>query len=98
MLIKLIETAEEKAGSQKDLAKRFGLHRVRLADYKAGRRLPDDVVIGKLAEYIGRDPVETILICKKETDKENAGLWENWCARRESNPRPSASETDTLSN
>lgn len=52
-------------------------------------------MIGKLAEYIGRDPVETILICKKETDKENAGLWENWCARRESNPRPSASETKT---
>lgn len=104
MLIKLIETAETKAGSQKQLAAQFNVRYHRFGDYKAGRRIPDDVLIGQLAEYVGLNPIETILKCKLEleTDKEKVSYWNkwfnNWYARRELNPRPSASETDTLSN
>ena len=78
MLLKLIEKAEAKAGSQKDLAAKFGIQRTRFADYKAGRRVPDDSLIGVMAEYVGLNPIETILACREETDKENATLWAKW--------------------
>ena len=101
MIRYVFEEAVKKSGSQKKLGEMLGIPQQHISDfvnYKKGKRKPTDVQIGKAAEYIGLEPVDTIVGCKKETDKENAGLWENWCARRESNPRPSASETDTLSN
>ncbi len=103
MLQILISKAEIKAGSQLDLAKKFGIQRTRFGDYKAGRRVPDDELIGQLAEYVGLNPIETILLCKAETvGKEKATLWQrwlkNWYTQPESNWRPSASEADTLSN
>ena len=81
MLVKLIEKAEKKAGSQVALGKLFKIQRVRLADYKAGRRTPDDSLIGELAEYVGLNPIETILQCKLETDKEKATLWQAWLSK-----------------
>lgn len=67
-------------------------------NYKTGdKRKPSDEIILKLADLLGLDKGETLYQAKLELDPENAHLWE-WCARRESNPRPSASETDTLSN
>ena len=78
MLLKLIEKAEAKAGSQKDLAAKFGIQRTRFADYKARRRVPDDALIGQMAEFVGLNPIETILSCKIETDKEKASLWLDW--------------------
>ena len=103
MLQNLIQTAERKAGTQQALAKQFNVIYHRFGDYKAGRRVPDDVLIGQLAEYVGYDPIETILACKLETaDKEKATLWQAWLAKwrtqPESNWRPSASEADILSN
>ena len=103
MLQCLIKQAENKALTQQALSKRFNVDYRRLCDYKAGRRVPDDVLIGQLAEYVGYDPIETILACKLETaDKEKATLWQAWLAKwrtqPESNWRPSASEADTLSN
>ncbi len=98
MLQILIKKAEMKAGSQQELAKKFNVIYNRFGDYKAGRRKPDDVLIFKLAEYIGLDPVQTFLEVKAEIDKENAEYWNKWRAWRELNPRPSASEADTLSN
>ncbi len=103
MLQKLIKQAENKAVTQQALSKQFNVDYRRLCDYKAGRRVPDDTLIGQLAEYVGYDPVETILACKLETaDNKKAILWQkwltNWRAQRELNPRPSASEADTLSN
>ena len=103
MLQSLIKQAENKAVTQQALSRRFNVDYRRLCDYKAGRRVPDDVLIGQLAEYVGYDPIETILACKLETlDQEKANLWQKWLvdwrAWRELNPRPSASEADTLSN
>ena len=101
MLVKLIEKAEKKAGSQIALGKLFKLQRVRLADYKAGRRIPDDALIGELAEYVGLNPIETILQCKLETDKEKATLWQAWLSKivvRSAGlePTPQASEAYRL--
>lgn len=90
--------------NQVRLSEKLSVNNCRLCDYKAGRRVPDDALIGQLAEYLGLDPIATILQCKAETDKEKATLWQrwleqsNWRAWRELNPRPSASEADTLSN
>ncbi len=91
MLQSLIKQAETKAGSQLDLAKRFNIQRTRFGDYKAGRRIPDDMLIGELAEYVGLDPIETILLCKLETvGQEKATLFkawlENWHSIGDSNP------------
>ena len=80
MLNKLINNAVEKAGSQQKLADKLGLkYQNRFGDYKAGRRVPDDELIGQLAEYVGLNPIETILQCKLETaDNEKAMLWKAW--------------------
>ena len=102
MILQLIEKAETKAGTQQNLAKRFNMRYNRFADYKAGRRIPDDALIGELAEYIGLNPIETILQCKLETDKEKATLWQAWLSKivvRSAGlePTPQASETYILS-
>ena len=79
MISQLIDTAVTKAGSQQKLANKLGLkYQNRFGDYKAGRRVPDDTLIGELADFVGLDPIETILACKLETDKEKASLWLNW--------------------
>lgn len=98
MILQLIEKAETKAGTQQNLAKRFNMRYNRFADYKAGRRIPDDALIGELAEYVGLNPIETILQCKLETDKEKATLWQAWLSKivvRSAGlePTPQASET-----
>ena len=101
MLKQLFNKASEKAGGQAELGEYLGIPQSRVSEfknYKGKGRKPSDIMIGELAEYVGLDPVETIIKCKRETDKENMMIWDKWCARRESNPRPSASETDTLSN
>ncbi len=77
-IVKLIEKAETKAGSQQSLAKRFDIRYNRFGDYKAGRRIPDDSLVGQLAEYVGMNPLEAILQSKLETDKEKANLWQDW--------------------
>lgn len=96
MLQNIIKQAEIKAGSQKALAEKMGIVYHRFGDYKAGRRMPNDVTIGQLAEYVGLNPIETILLCKLETDKEKATLWQawlkDWRAYPDSNWGPSASE------
>ena len=96
MLTNLIEKAETKAGSQRLLSDKFKVDYRRLCDYKAGRRTPDDSLIGELAEYVGMNPIETILQCKLETDKEKATLWQKWLknvVRSEGlEPTPQASE------
>lgn len=69
MIKQLIEKAETKAGSQQNLAKQFDIVYSRFGDYKKGRRVPDDSLIGQLAEYVGMNPIDTILECKLETDK-----------------------------
>jgi DNA-binding helix-turn-helix protein len=98
MLQNLIKQAEMKAGTQQALSKRFNVVYSRFGDYKAGRRTPDDALIFKLAEYVGLDPMEVFFAVKAETDPKNGELWNKWRAWRELNPRPLASEANTLSN
>ena len=78
MLKQLISKVETKAGTQQEVAKIFKVDYRRLGDYKAGRRKPDDALVGMLAEFVGLNPIETILACREETDKENATLWAKW--------------------
>lgn len=97
MLQSLIRQAEAKAGSQQALAKKFDVIYNRFGDFKAGRRKPDDTLIGQLAEYVGINPIDAILLCKLETEsEEKATLWQawlrDWRAYPESNRGPSASE------
>ena len=91
----------EKAGSQTKLGELLGIPQQHISAYKTvtkeSKRKPPDEVILKIADFMGLDKGKTLYKAKLELDPENAKLWE-WCARRESNPRPSASETDTLSN
>lgn len=93
MLQNLIKQAEVKAGTQQALSKRFNVVYSRFGDYKKGRRVPDDALIFKLAEYVGLDPMQVFFAVKAETDPENGELWDKWRAWRELNPRPLASES-----
>lgn len=95
MLKNIIEKAETKAGSQKELSAKFKINYRRLCDYKAGRRTPDDAIVIKMAKYIGIDPIQALFESKAEYDIDNADLWK-WCARLDSNQRPSASEVAGL--
>ncbi len=101
MIKQLIEKSSIKAGSQNKLAEKFGIKSGRMSEFKnykkGDKRKPSEELILKLADYIGWDKGETLYKVKLELEPEQAYLWE-WCARRESNPRPSASEADTLSN
>ena len=95
MIKQLIEKASIRAGSQNKLAEKIGLTSGRISEfknYKTGdKRKPNDETILKIADILGLDKGETLYKAKLELDPENAELWK-WCARRESNPRPSASE------
>ena len=91
----------KKAGSQAKLGEILGVPQQHISAYKKvtaeSKRKPPDEVILKIADFMGLDKGKTLYKAKLELEPEQAYLWE-WCARRESNPRPSASETDTLSN
>ena len=73
----------KKAGNQEKLGKILGIPQQHVSvfkDYTAeSKRTPNDETIGLLADYLGLDPIETILECKAETvGKEKASLWLNW--------------------
>ncbi|MGP4120858.1 hypothetical protein ACT3N8_13700, partial [Psychrobacter aquimaris] len=81
MIKELFNTAIDKAGSQQALAERIGLTQQRVSTFKnyKGKGLkPGDALIGELAEYVNWDPLEVILLCKIDTDKENEELWRRW--------------------
>ena len=92
MFSQLIEKAVDKAGNKSALARIINEQRPRVVEYASLTRTPTDVFILKIADYLNLDKGETLYKAKLELDPENAELWK-WCARRESNPRPSASET-----
>ena len=93
----IIDKAEKKAGNKSALARIVKEDRPRIYNFYKLERMPSEEFILRIADYLGLDKGETLYNIKLELDPENAELWK-WCARRESNPRPSASETDTLSN
>ena len=81
MINNLFSRAIEKAGSQEKLGILFGIpqqHVSHYKNYKGKGRKPNDILIGEVAEYIGLDPLEIILLCKIETDKENEEVWQKW--------------------
>lgn len=86
----------EKAGSQAKLGELLDIPQQHVSAYKKvtrdSKRKPPDEVILKIAEFMGLDKGKTLYKAKLELDPENAELWK-WCARLESNQRPSASET-----
>lgn len=98
MLIDLIDRARWKAGSYKNVAEKMGISPARISEYKKGDVKPSPFVVCQLADIAELDPKEVLFEVMQEIDSENSDKWKSWCARRESNPRPQASETCTLSN
>ena len=81
MLKQLFTEAAKKAGGQEQLGEMLGLNQSRVSEfknYKGTGRKPSDALIGELAEYVNWDPLEVILLCKIDTDKENEELWKKW--------------------
>ncbi len=91
----LIARAKYYEKSQKIMAEKMEVQESRFSDWKRGRTKPSPFEIYRMAEMARLEPEKTFYDVMTEIDKDNADYW---CARRESNPRPSASETDTLSN
>ena len=82
MLQNLFDSAIKKAGSQENLSEILGIPQTRVSafrNYKKSGRKPNDTVIGQVAEYLGLNPIDTILLCKIETEEhEKATLWKEW--------------------
>lgn len=105
MLKILFDKAIEKAGNQEKLGEMLGLPQSRISafrNYNGKGKKPSDSLIGELAIYVGWNPLETVLACKTDTDKEKATLWETWLNNfmvRSAGlePTPQASETCILS-
>ena len=89
----LIARAKHFEKTQKKMAKKIGISESRFSDWKTGRIKPSPFEIFQMAELARLEPEQTFYDVMTEVDKENADYW---CARRESNPRPSASETERI--
>lgn len=85
----LIARAKHFEKTQKKMAKKIGISESRFSDWKTGRIKPSPFEIFQMAELARLEPEQTFYDVMTEVDKDNADYW---CARRESNPRPSASE------
>ena len=86
----LIARAKYFEKSQKKMAEKLGTSQSRFSDWKAGKTKPTPFEIFQIAEMARLEPESTFYDVMTEVDKDNADYW---CARRESNPQPSASET-----
>ena len=89
----LIARAKYYEKTQKEMAKKIGISESRFSDWKTGRVKPSAFEIYQMAELARLEPEQTFYDVMTEVDKDNADYW---CARRESNPRPSASESVSL--
>lgn len=86
---RLIDLARLETGSYKEVAKRLDTSGVRITHWKNGRNDPTPFEIFRMAEIARLEPEKTFYEVMTEIDKENEKYW---CARLESNQRPSASE------
>lgn len=86
---RLIDLARLETGSYKEVAKRLDTSGVRITHWKNGRNEPTPFEIFRMAEIARLEPEKAFYEVMTEVDKDNA---EYWCARLESNQRPSASE------
>ena len=89
----LIARAKYFEKSQKKMAEKLGTSPSRFSDWKKGRIKPTPFEIFQIAEMARLEPEIAFYDVMAEVDKDNADYW---CARRESNPRPSASEVVSL--
>lgn len=89
---RLINLARLEAGSYKKIAEILDTSNVRVSHWNHGRNEPSTYEIFRMAEIAGLEPISTFYEVMIEIDKEHA---EYWCTRRDSNARPSASETVT---
>ena len=81
MINELFKEAIKKAGNQTTLGEKLGIpqqHISHYKNYKGKGRKPSDIMIGEVAEYVGWNPIDTILACKLETEKEKATQWSEW--------------------
>ena len=85
----LIARAKYFEKSQKKMAEKLNIQPSRFSDWKQKRTKPTPFEIFQIAEMARLEPENTFYEVMAEIDKENEKYW---CARRESNPRPSASE------
>jgi transcriptional regulator with XRE-family HTH domain len=97
----LVEAAQKSAKGLDPLALGLGMHRSRLSDWKAGRRKPEASEIAYLADIAGFPILETVAEIEAQMSERHGDLWQKalkeWCAQRDSNPRPLPSEGNTLS-
>lgn len=85
----LIARAKFYEKTQKAMAKKIGISESKFSDWKKGKTKPTAFEIYRMAEIARLEPEKTFYDVMTEVDKENAKYW---CARLESNQRPSASE------
>lgn len=85
----LIARAKHFEKTQKKMAEKLGTSPSRFSDWKTGRIKPTPFEIFQIAEMARLEPEKAFYDVMTEVDKENGKYW---CARRDSNPRPSASE------
>lgn len=85
----LIARAKYYEKSQKIMAKKLDIQESRFSDWKKGRTKPSPFEIYRMAEMARVQPEKAFYEVMTEIDKENKKYW---CARLESNQRPSASE------
>ncbi len=90
---RLIDLARLEVGSYKEVAKILDTSNVRVTHWRNGRNEPTPFEIFKMAEIARLEPIDAFLEVMADMDKENEKYW---CARRESNPRPSASESVSI--
>lgn len=78
----LLEETREKLGGVTDyrLAKELSLSRPRISDYRHGRRNADAYACTRIAEVLGKDPLEIIAAVEAETakTKERRDYWTNF--------------------
>ncbi len=91
----LVARAKFYEKTQKAIAKKLDISESKFSDWKTGRTKPTPFEIYRIAELARLEPEKAFYEVMSEVDKENTKYW---CARLESNQRPSASEADTLSN
>jgi hypothetical protein len=72
------------------------MSKLRLSDWKAGRRKPEASEIAYLADIAGFPILETVAEIEAQMSERHGDVWQKalkeWCAWRDSNPRPLPSE------
>lgn len=89
----LIARAKFYEKTQKAIAKKLAISETKFSDWKKGKTKPTPFEIFQMAELARLEPEKTFYDVMTEIDKENEKYW---CARLESNQRPSASEVVVL--